>query len=71
MGKVNQENEIVHLLGYITVEEWANSLNSVFGLNKQIIYELMRIQEEVYDLDLIRDVETLVLEKEGKRRKKY
>ena len=58
-GKMSVNNEIVRLLSYLRAAQWANILEEP-GLNKEIIYELMRIQEEVYKMVLIENVEAVI-----------
>lgn len=64
---MSTSNEIVHMLGYLTPEQWADSLDVGQGFNKEIIYELMRIQEKVYDFDLIVEVEAIIEEKKKRK----
>lgn len=59
---MNVNNEIVHLLGYVTAKQWADTLHELHGFNKEIIYELMRIQERSYNKDLIVEVEHIIKE---------
>lgn len=68
---MSADNEIVHMLGYLTPEQWADALDEGQGLNKKIIYELMMVQEQVYAFDLIKDVEAVVenLKRVRKRKK--
>ena len=57
---MNDYNEIVHLLSYLRTNQWADSLKDRHGLNKKIIYELMSIQEKVYSIVLIENVECTI-----------
>lgn len=56
MERISSINEIVRLLSYLRVAQWANILEEP-GYNKKIIYELMKIQEENYKIVLIENVE--------------
>lgn len=66
MERMSVNNEIVHLLGYITKEQWVDTLSETFGLNKEIIYELMCIQEKAYGTELIIEVEAIIEERKKK-----
>ena len=70
-GKMNDYNEVVHLLGYVTVEQWADVLHDHFSFNKEIIYELMRIQERVYKTDLIVQVEAIIETQKRAKEKRW
>lgn len=66
---MREYNEIVHMLNYLIPEQWADALEDR-EFNKEIIYELMRIQEEAYNFSLIEDVEYFVEKKKEKKRKR-
>ena len=68
---MSADNEIVHMLGYLTPKQWADALDERQGLNEKIIYELMRVQEQAYAFDLIKDVEAVIenLKRVRKRKK--
>lgn len=56
MGNIDIDNKtLTHLLGYLKEKEWRNALEQE-ETDKEIIKELMKIQDETYGLNLVESV---------------
>lgn len=53
------KKEIIHLLGYLKAEHWADAIR-YDELDKNEIYNLMREVEETYDIDIHSEVEEIL-----------
>ena len=64
LNKIDPDNyTLVHLLGYLKPEQWADALRPDLRLNKDLVAQLMRKQENRFKFDLITDVEEILGDK--------